>query len=127
MSGFKYIPLQDLEVYQLARKLSAEAWSIHNALNYEIKKLMGDQFLRAMDSVGANIAEGYSRYHYLEKIRFYHIARASLVEACYHWAQLMHEREVLNTETFNRINSMYRTLEIKLNNMIKAIRKSMQP
>ncbi|GIV44793.1 MAG: hypothetical protein KatS3mg035_1916 [Bacteroidia bacterium] len=31
---------------------------------------MGDQFVRATDSIGANIAEGYGRFHYLEKLKF---------------------------------------------------------
>ncbi|MFC5192820.1 four helix bundle protein [Algoriphagus aquatilis] len=62
-----FIPLPDLEVYRLARKLSAMAWEIYQRLTYQQRKVWGDQMLQAIDSVGANIAEGYARYHYLEK------------------------------------------------------------
>ena len=44
--------------------------SIYSQMNFEDKKIIGDQFIRSTDSVGANIAEGYSRFHYLDKVRF---------------------------------------------------------
>lgn len=66
----KYILLKDLEVYQLSRTLSKIGWDVYINLDYQNKKTIGDQFIRSLDSVGANIAEGYSRYHYLDQIRF---------------------------------------------------------
>ena len=63
----KFIPLKNLEVYKLARELSRIAWGIYESLDWREKKTMGDQFLSATDSVGANIAEGYSRFHYLDR------------------------------------------------------------
>lgn len=65
----KYIVLQDLEVYKMARELSAIGWEIYDKLDWQDRKTMGDQFIRSTDSVGANIAEGYGRFHYLDKIR----------------------------------------------------------
>ncbi|WP_235893447.1 four helix bundle protein [Litoribacter populi] len=62
-----FIALKDLEVYQLSRQLSAIAWVIYERLTYQQRKVWGDQMLTAVDSVGANIAEGYARYHYLER------------------------------------------------------------
>ena len=59
-----------MEVYQLSRTLASMAWDIYSKLNYEQKKIVGDQFVRSADSVGANIAEGYARFHYLEKSGF---------------------------------------------------------
>lgn len=53
--------------------------------------MFGQQFVSSVDSIGANIAEGDGRYHYLEKIKFYYNARASLVESC-HWNDLLKER-----------------------------------
>ena len=39
------------------------------------------QLRRAATSITANIAEGFNRYHYNDKIRFYHNARGSVSEA----------------------------------------------
>ena len=77
----KYIQLKNLEVYKLARELSSIAWDIYKSLDWRDKKIMGDQFISSTDSFGANIAEGYTRYHFLDKIKFLYNARASLVEA----------------------------------------------
>ena len=54
---------------------------------------MGDQFIEAVDSVGANIAEGYGRFHYLDRIKFYYNSRASLIECNEHWIELLKERK----------------------------------
>jgi len=115
-----FIPLPDLEVYRLARKFSAMAWEIYQRLTYQQRKVWGDQMLQAIDSVGANIAEGYARYHYLEKIRFYYISRASLSEGVEHWIDLGFERGLVfdvEYESFNRIRP---DIQVKLNNMIKS-------
>lgn len=66
-------------------------------MNYENKKIIGSQFIRAIDSVGANIAEGYGRYHYLDRIKFYYNSRASLFESK-HWVLLLKERKIINNE-----------------------------
>jgi len=73
-----YIPLKKLEVYRLARELSKIAWGIFQKLSWEYKKAMGFQFIESVDSVGANIAESYGRYHYLDRIKFLHYSRGSL-------------------------------------------------
>lgn len=38
------------------------------------------QMRRASSSIGANIAEGFERYHFKDKIRFYYQARGSIAE-----------------------------------------------
>ena len=85
--------LNDLEVYKLARELSKIGWEIYQNLNWQTKKIMGDQFIESTDSVGANIAEGYGRFHYLDKIKFYYNSRASLIECNEHWIELLKERK----------------------------------
>lgn len=57
-------------VYKLTRELSRIAWVIYEKLEWRIKKIMGDQFIESTDSVSANIAEGYGRFHYLDKVKF---------------------------------------------------------
>ncbi len=120
MDKNSYIPLKDLKVYKLARDLSKIGWGIYESLNWQDKKIIGDQFIRAIDSVGANIAEGYSRYHYLDKIRFYYISRASLAESCDHWTELLYERKKISFEDYDKMKVIKRELSIKLNNFISS-------
>lgn len=124
MNKNSYIPLNNLEVYKLARELSQFGWEIYEILDWQDKKILGDQFIRAIDSVGANIAEGYSRYHYLDKIKFYYTSRASLAESCDHWLELLYERRKINIEKYDKIGSIKKELSIKLNNFIASTYKS---
>ena len=118
MESSGYIELKNLEVYQISRQLSSIVWKIYCGMNFEDRKHMGDQFLRSADSVGANIAEGYGRYHYLDKVRFYHNARGSHLESFTHWLELLSEREKISTEEFENIRAKASILQIKLNNFI---------
>jgi len=120
----RYIPLQQLKVYQISRELSSKGWEIYGKLSFEQKKLFGDQFLRAIDSIGANIAEGYARCHALDQVRFYHIARGSMSEAINHWGSLLFERKVISETDYNYLIEKYKELEIKLNNFISTTRNS---
>ena len=115
-----YIKLQYMEVYELARELSKLAWQIYEQQSWQVKKVIGDQFLTATDSTGANIAEGYGRFHYLDKIKFYYNARASLVESSEHWLELLLERKLIDEPTFKQFKAVADKLSLKLNNFIKT-------
>jgi four helix bundle protein len=114
-----FITIKDLHVYQLARKLSTISWNIYSEMSFEDKKHIGDQLLRSTDSISANIAEGYARFHYLDKVRFYYNSRASQSEATDHWLELLFERDKINQETFDEFKTISKELQIKLNNFIK--------
>lgn len=81
---------------------------------------MGDQFIEATDSVGANIAEGYFRYHFLDRIKFYYNARASLAEAVEHWLELLSEREQVSNQDYSQLQKIAEKLAPKLNNFIAS-------
>jgi four helix bundle protein len=119
----KYIVLSDLEVYRLARELSKIAWEIYQDLSWQDRKTMGNQFLEATDSVGANIAEGYGRYHYLDQIKFYYNSRASLNECYHHWLEILNERRRVNGEKYKQFKAVGEKLSLKLNNFITSVYK----
>ncbi len=114
-----YISLNNLEVYQLARELSRLGWKIYESLEWQIKKITGDQFIESTDSAGANIAEGYGRFHFLDKIKFFYNARASLMEAV-HWAELLLERNKISKKLFDEFTDTANQLGAKLNRFIQV-------
>ena len=120
----KYILLKDLEVYNLARELSVIAWEIYSKLDWETKKINGFQFVSSVDSIGANIAEGYSRFHYLDRIKFYYNSRGSFSEANEHWIELLMERRKVIEKDYKRFKSVAIKFSIKLNNFISSTYKS---
>lgn len=116
----KHILLKDLEVYKLARELSKIGWEIYRDLDWQTKKIMGDQFITATDSFGANVAEGYNRYHYLDKIKFFYNARASLAEASDHWLELLKERDKIKESSYKKYKEIANKSSLKLQNFINA-------
>jgi four helix bundle protein len=115
----KFILLDNLEVYQLSLQMSDNAWQVYNKLDWRLKKIIGDQFITAIDSVGANIAEGYGRYHYLDKIKFFYNSRGSLYES-QHWLRLMNNRLILDQKNYTELDALIKAILIKLNSLIST-------
>lgn len=49
------ILLEDLEIYKLALEIGEYAWRLTDKWEYFSKKTIGEQFVRAADSIAANI------------------------------------------------------------------------
>lgn len=117
--------LNSLEIYRLAREISREAWKLYEPLDWQTKKIMGDQCIEAIDSIAANIAEGFGRFHYLDRNKFNLNARGSLFESI-NWVELLLERgkveDVLGKDLIKKLNK----LAVKLNNYISATRQLKQ-
>ncbi len=95
---------EDLECYQLVLQVVREAYRVIQKLPPEERYNLALQMRKASVSAALNIAEGYGRYHYLDSLRFYYIARGSLDEtlagfiACdllgYTQGELPHQRQL---------------------------------
>lgn len=123
MRGSKYIELEDLLVYKKSVELADLGWDIYKDLNWKQKKIIGDQFITSTDSIPANLAEGYDRYHFLDRIKFYYNARGSLLEAK-HWSATMKKREIGNKLKLKEYTDLISTMPKLLNNFISATYKS---
>ena len=116
-----YLKLNELLPYRSAIELGRDCWKIYESMNWEVKKIIGSQFITAVDSIGANIAEGYGRFHFLDRIKFYYNARGSLVEAK-HWMLLLKERNFIAEELFIELIEKTNILNKEINTYIKACR-----
>jgi four helix bundle protein len=77
----KYLKLNDIEAYKIAFNLSNYVWDIVIKWDHFPKSTLGQQFVRAVDSISENIAEGFGRFTKKDKIRFYRISYSSLFES----------------------------------------------
>ena len=58
------------------------------------RERLGDQLIRATDSIGANISEGYVRMHIKERFHFFSIAQGSIEESIFH-LRIAYERGLI--------------------------------
>jgi len=112
----------DLEVWQEAHKLVLMVYKITK--DFPKEELFGlvSQLRRAAVSVTSNIAEGFSRFSYKEKIQFYSMALGSLTEL---QNQLLVARDVgyLNESDFDNISRQSVSVQKLLNAFIKKSRQ----
>lgn len=71
---------EDLEVWQKGKTLTLRIYDIGTHFPKDEVYGITSQIKRAALSVPANIAEGFGRYHFLDKAKFYLNARGSLYE-----------------------------------------------
>ena len=115
--------LEDLEVYQLAESFGDEIRFVADEWKYFAKDTIGKQLNRAADSISANIAEGYGRYHYKENKNFCYFSRGSIIETK-GWLKKSRNRKLLSEEQFNVLYEKLQIIHLKLNAYIKFIGKS---
>ena len=112
--------LEDLEIYQLAESLSNEIWTIVLSWDYFAKDTLGKQVVRSADSIGANIAEGFGRYHYKENKNFCYFSRGSLIETK-SWINKARTRLLISEEQHTDLLNKLGVIHLKLNTYIKLI------
>ncbi len=113
--------LTELDAYRLSVESAQVAWNIYDRMHWQDKKIMGDQWISAIDSVGANIAEGFGRFHYLDKNKFNYNARGSLVEAI-HWTERLFERGKIVESEKTLLLTKLESLHMVLNRYISSTR-----
>ncbi len=114
----KYLKLNDISAYKIAFNLSNYIWDIIIKWDYFQKETVGKQYVKAIDSISANIAEGFGRYNKNDKIRFYRISFGSLKE-CFDWNEKSKVRKLLTEQEYNYIFKELNKLPYELNTLIK--------
>ena len=114
--------LEDLEIYNLSEQFADEIWFIVIEWEYFAKDTIGKQLSRSADSIGANIAEGFGRYHYKENKNFCYFSRGSIIETK-SWLKKARTRNLISEELFQDLFQRLETIHIKLNAYIKFIGK----
>ena len=112
--------LEDLEIYQLAESFSDEIWFIVLEWDYFAKDTLGKQLVRSADPIGANIAEGFGRFHFKENKNFCYFSRGSLLETK-SWLNKAKTRKLLTEAQYSDYLNKLSTLHLKLNIYIKHI------
>jgi four helix bundle protein len=114
--------LEELMVYKLSMIMAEDVWQIVINWDYFSKDTIGKQLIRAVDSVAANLSEGFARFHFKENINFSYYSRGSLFETKT-WLTKANNRQLLTDESYSQFVANIDDIGIKLNNYIKSIGK----
>ncbi len=114
----KYLQLNDINAYKKAYHLSNYVWTIVLKWDYFAKDTIGKQFVRAIDSISANIAEGFGRYTKKDKINFYRYSYGSIKEAL-DWNEKAKTRQLHIKTDYEYILKELCELPKELNSLIK--------
>jgi len=114
---------ENLEVWQIGRDLVLKVYALTASLPQSEAFGLTAQIKRAALSVPANIAEGFGRYHYMDKARFYLNARGSLYELKSHLLIARDLRYLKKSQPVADVLTLVDDLGVKLNNLIATTRK----
>ncbi len=88
--------LEDVRVLKNAEQIADAIYKIASVWDDFAKDVVGKQISRAADSIGANIAESFGRFHFGEKIQFLYYARGSVFETKY-WLNRASARDLMSS------------------------------
>ena len=113
---------EDLECYKLALNVIVDVYKMVSMLPPEEKFDLSAQVRRSSKSATANIAEGYGRYHYLDSLYKYSIARGELNETLSHVinARIL---DYIDQSRFESLYSLIRETEQTLNGYMFYVRR----
>jgi four helix bundle protein len=113
---------EDLECYQLALEVMAKIHAFSKTLPADEKYDLYVQIRRCSKNVTGNIAEAYGRYHYLDSLHYYSIARGELNETL---ARLIDAKvlEYINQTDFESLYKLIRHTEQTLNGFMSYVRR----
>lgn len=113
-----YLNLEDINAYKKAYKLSNSIWQIVYKWGIFEKDTVGKQFVRAVDSISANIAEEFGRYSKKDKIRFYRFAYGSAMESI-DWNDKANQRELIKDEYHIKIKTALIEIQKEIYSLIR--------
>lgn len=113
---------EDLECYKLALQVMAEIHAFSKTLPPNEKFDLCAQIRRSAKGVTGNIGEAYGRYHYLDSLHYYSIARGELNETL---ARLIDARVLtyIDQPAFESLYNLIRQAEQALNGFMAYVRR----
>jgi four helix bundle protein len=115
--------IEDLMVWQKARKILKELYSVSKMCGSARDYALQDQLRRSSISILSNIAEGFERGSNKEFIQFLFIAKGSAGEAR---TQLYIALDLgyITIETFNRLNTNLMTISKQISRLAQYLKSS---
>ena len=113
---------EDLECYQLALEVMDKIHAFSKSLPRDEKFDLYSQIRRSAKGVTGNIGEAYGRYHFLDSLHYYSIARGELNETLAHLIDARVLGYIAQPE-FESLYKLIRHAEQTLNGYMSYVRR----
>lgn len=113
-----YLQLNNIAAYKRAFALSNYVWEIVITWDHFARNTIGGQYVRAIDSISANIAEGFGRFTKKDKISYYRISFGSVKESL-DWNEKAWKRKLLTKKQYDHILHELQCLPKEIHHLIK--------
>lgn len=110
----------DLEAWQKGHQLVLELYQVAKKFPKEELYGLTSQLRRSAVSITANIAEGFARFHFKDKIKFYYQARGSAGEV-QNYLFLCRDMELIDKEKFEILFPKTMAVQRLINGLIRSI------
>ena len=109
--------LKENEAYLLSLEFGEIVWGITKEWDWFTKQTIGVQYVSSTDSVSTNIAEGWGKFSYKDKNKYFRIARGSLMESM-NWTVKAYKRGLIPEDKFQRLKQIFDTLPHEINKLM---------
>ncbi len=113
--------LEDLRILQNSEQVADSIWKLVLAWDDFARETIGKQLVRAVDSIGANVAESYGRFHFGEKRQFLYYGRGSLFEAKY-WINRCYARQLISETQLKDYAKQLNNIGRQINNFANSLK-----
>jgi len=110
----------DLDSWKESHKLAISVYQVLETFPQIEKYGVCDQLRRASSSISANIAEGFGRYHFNDKIKFYFQARGYSKEV-QNFLLLARDLKYIDIEMWKKLWDQSKVAEKLINGLIRSI------
>jgi four helix bundle protein len=121
----KFLLLKNINAYRISLSVSQMIWRSVYSWDRFARDTIGKQFVRAADSVSANIAEGFGRYHKKDKIHFYHYAHGSIQESL-DWLLKAKIRHLISDEEYEKLLPLLQSMSPAIHQLIQYTNRKLQ-
>lgn len=113
---------ETLRVLKAAEEIADAVWKQVVRWDDFARDVVGKQLAKATDSIGANIAESYGRFHFGEKLQFLYFARGSIFETKY-WLNRTIARGLMTSAEGEEYVAQLTSLARQLNAFVQSLKE----
>ena len=110
----------DLNAWKQGHQLVVKIYKITESFSKEELFGIVSQLRRSASSITANIAEGFARYHFKDKIKFYYQARGSVAEV-QNFMLLSRDLQLIDSITCVKLGKASKDVEQLINGLVRSI------